>query len=162
MKTFLVLFLTGWTISFGFAVDQSKFRTCDQTSFCRRHRGGHSAALYKYRLDKDSVQFHIPSEENDAVKEAAADAAAEAEAKNNAGLWKSLQDRILGGSEDTDSEKDPYFRGTAPTLTGVLVNNVAKTSTSHKEKLELSVHGEFLMIKSYEKLFYPLSLLTLL
>jgi hypothetical protein len=30
------------------AVDRSKFRTCEQTSFCRRHRDNHSGGLYMF------------------------------------------------------------------------------------------------------------------
>jgi alpha 1,3-glucosidase len=116
------------------AVDQSKFRTCAETSFCRRHRGQHSAALYKYRVDKDSVHFHIP--EKDEAKEEVVGVE-----KGNNGLWKSLQDRILGGSQDGEGEKDPHVRGPPPTLTGLLVNSAAETSTGHKEKLEFSVHA---------------------
>lgn len=127
-------------ITSAFAVDQSKFRTCDQTSFCRRHRGEHSAALYKYRLDKDSVHFHLPSERNDADENAKA-AMEEARKLSKGGLWQSLKNGILGGSEDTDGKKDPYYRGTAPTLTGRLINMAPKTSTGHKERLELTLYG---------------------
>lgn len=136
MQWTLTVFLACCLTSFGLAVDQSKFRTCDQTSFCRRHRGEHSATLYNYRLDKESVHFHRPPEETNSVGETE-----EAEEKKNTGLWKSLQNRILGASEDSESEKDPYFRGTMPTLTGILTNTSTKTSTGHKEKLEFSVHA---------------------
>jgi hypothetical protein len=155
MKWILVFFLTGCLTSRGFAVDQSKFRTCDQTSFCRRHRGEHSAALYKYRLDKKSVHFHLPSEENDAQKENAETV----EKQKSSGLWKSLQDRILGGSDDSEGKKDPYYRGTVPTLTGVLVNTATKTSTGHKESLELSVYGKF-HGRNKVKLYFLVQLLT--
>jgi hypothetical protein len=39
------------------AVDRSKFRTCQQTSFCRRHRLGKSRQLYDYSLVSDSVRI---------------------------------------------------------------------------------------------------------
>ena len=80
------------------------------------------------------MHFHLPSEKAEQEKEAEED-----DEKKNAGLWKSFQNRILGGSDDTENEKDPHFRGTAPTLTGFLTNVAAKTSTGHKEKLEFSV-----------------------
>mmetsp|Transcript_1229 Transcript_1229/g.2479 ORF Transcript_1229/g.2479 Transcript_1229/m.2479 type:complete len:1054 (-) Transcript_1229:66-3227(-) len=126
-------------ITSAFAVDQSKFRTCDQTSFCRRHRGEHSAALYKYRLDKASVHFHLPKEADEDEKEKAA--IEEAKKQSKGGLWQSLKQGILGGSEDGDSKKDPYYRGTTPTLTGHLINTAPKTSTGHKERLELSLYA---------------------
>lgn len=123
-----VLILT----SCAMAVDQSKFRTCSQTSFCRRHRGGHSKDLYKYKILEESVHFHIPSVEEFVEKP-----------RKETGLWKSFQDRILGGSEDTDNSnaKDPFVKGPAPQLTGLLVNTASETSTGHKEKLEFSVHA---------------------
>jgi alpha 1,3-glucosidase len=39
------------------AVDRSKFRTCEQTSFCRRHRHGKSRALYNYKIVPESVEI---------------------------------------------------------------------------------------------------------
>lgn len=39
------------------AVDRSKFRTCEQTSFCRRHRHGRSRALYDYKILPESVRI---------------------------------------------------------------------------------------------------------
>ena len=141
----------------GMAVDQSKFRTCDQTSFCRRHREKHSASLYQYRINEESVTFHIPKATSDAANEAnegdrdGDKHSAEKNNKNdgdaaNAGLWKSLQDRILGGRsvDDKDSTKhlkDPHVRGPPPTLTGTLVNTAAETSTGKKEYLEFAIYA---------------------
>ena len=139
-RSFLLIYTSCVCLtSFGFAVDQSKFRKCDQTSFCRRHRGEHSAQLYKYRIDPGSVHFHLPSEgvdQDGGHSQQKDDKAAESGA---GGLWKSLQNRILGGS--TDEEKDPYVRGPPPTLTGVLVNTAPETSNGKKEKLEFSLHA---------------------
>jgi len=115
------------------AVDQSKFRTCAQTSFCRRHRNGHSKDLYKYKILDGSVHFHIPEEE-EKKKEAAL-----MEAKKSGSLWKTFQERILGGVEE--SGKDPHFRGTGPQLSGRLVNSAPETSTGFKETLEFTVHA---------------------
>jgi len=139
------------------AVDQSKFRTCDQTSFCRRHREKHSASLYQYRINEESVTFHIPKATSDAASEAnegdrdVDNHSAEKNNKNdgdaaNAGLWKSLQDRILGGrsvdnKDSTKHLKDPHVRGPPPTLTGTLVNTAAETSTGKKEYLEFAIYA---------------------
>lgn len=52
------------------AVDRSKFRTCSQTSFCRRHRNGRSKPAYQYKLDPATIQFSpsiqevVPSDNN--------------------------------------------------------------------------------------------------
>lgn len=109
------------------AVDQSKFRTCAQTSFCRRHRGGHSANLYKYKIVEDSVHFHIPTVEPE---------------KKPDGLWKTFQDRLLGGSLSGEGgAKDPFVRGPAPQLTGLLVNTATETSTRRKENLEFAIYA---------------------
>ena len=139
----------------GMAVDQSKFRTCEQTSFCRRHRGQHSASLYQYRIDKDSVTFHLPNENrdglNDFYDEGTDKANHDVENQNEngeagIGLWKSLQTRILGStSSDADRSferiKDPYVRGPPPTLTGTLVNTAEETSTGKKEYLEFALYA---------------------
>eukprot|EP00535_Pseudo-nitzschia_heimii_P003333 CAMPEP_0197181398 /NCGR_PEP_ID=MMETSP1423-20130617/5699_1 /TAXON_ID=476441 /ORGANISM="Pseudo-nitzschia heimii, Strain UNC1101" /LENGTH=1025 /DNA_ID=CAMNT_0042631639 /DNA_START=168 /DNA_END=3245 /DNA_ORIENTATION=- len=64
----------------------------------------------------------------------------------NTGLWKSLQDRILGGRAagdaiDSSSEnvKDPFVKGPRPTLTGILENVAKETSTGKKEYLEFAI-----------------------
>jgi len=139
--------LAGCLINTGMAVDQSKFRTCEQTSFCRRHRGQHSASLYQYRIDQDSVKFHLPNEKDpsggsDIVEQSIEDEKKEG-VNTGTGLWKSLQDRILGGyhsDEDSKNQKDPYVMGPPPTLTGTLVNTAIETSTGTKERLEFSIH----------------------
>jgi hypothetical protein len=71
--------------TFGFtlvmAVDRSKFRTCTQTSFCRRHRHGRSKPAYKYQLDPSTIQFHDTS--GTGVK---ADTNVDANAANTSGV----------------------------------------------------------------------------
>lgn len=109
----------------GMAVDRSKFRTCQQTSFCRRHRSKHSASLYRYKLLAESVQFHLSNEEP-----------AEA-VEQEKGVWKSLQRRLLGG--DAQKALDPYVRGKPPTLTGTIVNTAPETSMQGSEHLQWSV-----------------------
>ena len=104
-------------------MDRSKFRTCEKTSFCRRHRGNASGRLYNYRLQKDSIHFHLPSETRESV---------------DSGLWKSLQKRILGAN---DGLLDPYVRGPPPSLTGLLVNTALETSSGIKEELAWSVYA---------------------
>ena len=101
----VLLLLLGCS-SLGMAVDRSKFRTCSQTSFCRRHRENHSSRLYQYKLDPTSVKFHLMDKEHASAAE-----------DHKAGLWKSLQQRILGHG---NQNADPYVRGPPPTLTGNL------------------------------------------
>ena len=63
MRLFLLL-LVG--CSSAFAVDRSKFRTCQQTAFCRRNRQhangtpNNSHVLYQYQILPHSVHFHLP------------------------------------------------------------------------------------------------------
>ena len=133
MKCLLLLLALLGLPSQAMAVDQSKFRTCEQTSFCRRHRRQKSADLYSYMLDKDSVHFHIPEEAKEEL--------VVAEKPKTGGLWQSLHDRILGNSDPDANVKDPYVKGPPPTLTGILINKAEKTSTGGKEKLEWSVHA---------------------
>eukprot|EP00978_Attheya_sp_CCMP212_P020444 scaffold58527_cov50-Attheya_sp.AAC.1 len=119
------------------AVDRSKFRTCAQTSFCRRHRGGHSASLYHYRLDPDSVQLlEVPG---DVVADAAADA------PPDTGVWSSVKKRMLGDNHDQPL-LDPYVKGPGPVFQATLLNTNANTnadssSSSSSERLQLAVHG---------------------
>merc|ERR1719410_2440105 len=54
-------------IDISMAVDKSKFRTCMQTSFCRRHRS--SKPLISYSLDADSIRFLPCKEKSNEKKE---------------------------------------------------------------------------------------------
>lgn len=112
----------------GFAVDRTKFRTCDQSSFCRRHRKKASSSLYKYRLAPDSLKFYVPNAEETNDTEQGQDSS----------LWKSFSKRLLGKGE---KPVDPYVRGTPPTLTGKLINVSPETSTGGEETLVWSVHA---------------------
>lgn len=107
------------------AVDRSKFRTCSQTSFCRRHRENHSSRLYQYRLDLQSIHFHVMEKNSSEA--------------DKASLWKSLSKRILGHGGGDDA--DPYVQGPPPTLTGLLHNTAPETSTGKEETLHWSVHA---------------------
>jgi hypothetical protein len=137
-----------------FAVDQSKFRTCEQTSFCRRHRNGHSERLYKYQIDVSSVQFHLPNEEYDdegsSVENKNTDKAAADADSSSSGIWRSLQEKLLGSKSSSDDQgrgladkKDPYVRGPPPTLSGQLINTATETSTGNKhgERLDFTIHA---------------------
>ena len=53
--------LIGTQINCTFGVDRSKFRTCDQTSFCRRHR--RRPPLAKYRAILDTKNEHNEGED---------------------------------------------------------------------------------------------------
>ena len=136
------------------AVDQSKFRTCEQTSFCRRHRDGHSERLYKYQIDVDSVHFHLPGEggeDADGNEDGSDEDNGHGVAKNAepSTIWRSLQDRILGGKSGDEErrglsdKKDPYVKGPPSTLSGRLINTASETSTAskHGETLEFTIHA---------------------
>ena len=146
----------GPTLSF--AVDRSKFRTCAQTSFCRRHRNGHSESLYKYKLTE--WKFHEYQQEQggatsdgkgeevvgaDGSETAAAAADAEdggaAAASGGGGIWNSVVSRVLGGGSGKKSAGplDPYVRGPTASLTATLVNTSPTTSTGVGESLNLEV-----------------------
>ena len=132
------------------AVDRSKFRTCQQTSFCRRHRHGKSKRLYDYKLVSDSVELHNVK---DAVAKASSLSAA-AVASENRGLLS----KFLGGhsSSETEKSEDPFVRGPPPIFTAKLTNIAPFTSSmltaqtygedcdlskmNLEEDLQLSVH----------------------
>ena len=99
------------------AVDRSKFRTCDQTSFCRRNRHAKRAEVYSLT----DVHFHSPMTRD---KEGTS-------TQRKSSVWE----RILGGGSEEDTV-DPYYRGTTPTLTGVLHSGKAHPKA---EKLQWSV-----------------------
>ena len=43
------------------AVDRSKFRTCEQTSFCKRHRSSRSKPAFEYAIIPQSIHIHVDS-----------------------------------------------------------------------------------------------------
>ncbi|KAL9189094.1 hypothetical protein ACHAXT_011584 [Thalassiosira profunda] len=126
--------------SVAMAVDRSKFRTCGQTSFCRRHRHGKSKRLYDYHLVGDSVALHTDGSE-------AIGAAGEG------GLLSKFSRKLMGRKEDA---ADPYMRGPPPVFTAKLKNAAPFTSTAltaraygngkcnlgekYEEELNLAVH----------------------
>jgi mannosyl-oligosaccharide alpha-1,3-glucosidase len=148
------------------AVDRSKFRTCQQTSFCRRHRGSAeggtgSGSKQRFRLIRDSVHLHLPDHLLDQKK--ASEEKEEAEHGNNKpaseeghhdkegeeSVWKSLQRRLLGAVTSSEKDggtaaaaangKDPYVRGPAPTLVGRLAVSSTSNSNHRVGELEWSV-----------------------
>lgn len=140
MTRAVALFLwLGCLSSMGFAVDRAKFRTCEQTSFCRRHRDDHSSRLYRYRLVKDSVLFNgipKPDEKEAAAKHPGGNA--------QTGLWKSLKQNLgLHGDSTEGQHKGPdiYVRGPEATMTGLLVNTAAETSTGLPEQLNWGIYA---------------------
>jgi len=125
----LLLVLAIGTSSFHLvmAVDRSKFRTCSQTSFCRRHRANKSAVLYNYKVVPESVHFHLPE---------ASPSSQQLESETY--FWSKLKKGILGGG---DNKLDPNMRGPGPTLTGRITNQATVTSTGTKEDLQFTVHA---------------------
>lgn len=112
------------------AVDRTKFRTCQQTSFCRRHRHGKSKRLYDYKLVSESVQLLD-------VKNAVANAASAAAVASDK---RGLISKFLGGysSGEKVQLEDPFVRGPPPIFTAKLVNVAPLTST----KLTAQTYGE--------------------
>ena len=99
----LLIVAVDWTV----AVDQRKFRTCSQTSFCRRHRERHSAALYQYKLEASTVKFHIPS---DYIQQEDDGKVVPVETQAAGGsLWGSLQQRVLGANKYDGPKKELFL-----------------------------------------------------
>jgi len=168
----LILFSLTLTSSLSLvtAIDRSKFRTCAQTSFCRRQRHGRSSPEYHYRLLPDSIRFHKPPIETppktnaddpaaestgDASAGAAGDAAAavgepEPSPKKGgilASLGRMLYTSPPDGSNGVDSTGvlDPYVRGPDPFFTAALINTApdrysAGDGDSDRDALALSIY----------------------
>jgi alpha 1,3-glucosidase len=100
-----------WTVVV-MAVDRTKFRTCQQASFCRRNRQHadgtphNSHLLYQYKLIPESVHFHIPEHAASVQKEPDS-------------VWTLMRRKLLGAAVSE------YVAGPPPTLTGTLQNTAA-------------------------------------
>jgi len=95
-------------VSSSLAVDRSKFRTCQQTSFCRRNRHQADGSsphgnLYNYVLQ--DVQFHVPGE------------------TKKDSMWSSLSRKLL------DAKPKDRYQGTSAVVTGRVVN-IAQPETA--------------------------------
>jgi len=103
---------SSWITTLVMAVDRSKFRTCDQVSFCRRHRlpidsndaSGFHSSMPKYNLSKSSLQVGFAVEEESSKKPAQ--------------KWSNIFSRQ---SKDLNGGADPYRRGPKPYVTASLV-----------------------------------------
>jgi len=136
------------------AVDRSKFRTCSQTSFCRRHRFGRSQPQYQYQLLPESIQFHPEgqnSDQNEGKEEETASLLKEEEISDESTsrrILESLKRTLLlsktqevDGTEDNAGPLDPFVRGPGPFFTAKLVNKSPVPSTGKlDESLLLSIY----------------------
>ena len=135
------------------AVDRSKFRTCQQTSFCRRHRHGKSKRLYTYKILDDSIKVHRrgssnnnnAATENDGVVAATTDntvgiGGAVEEHQGGGGLLSKFSRKLMmGNNKDSISSSDSTtssskgvdnFMGPTPIFTAKLVNIAPFTSSA--------------------------------
>jgi len=151
---FLIILLIVLPFTLVMAVDRSKFRTCSQTSFCRRHRLGRSQPQYQYQLLPQSIEFdpHTTTsvtgeqlmkgkkEEDSLLDEQ------QGEEESSSGILASLRRTFSANSMAQTSGgdnggKDPYVRGPRPFLTAKLVNTSPVPSTGRDgETLALSVY----------------------
>ncbi|KAL7547957.1 hypothetical protein ACHAWF_011228 [Thalassiosira exigua] len=145
------------------AVDRSKFRTCHQTSFCRRHRHGRSAGLYEYKIEPGTVRFAPGGSAPpvDAAGEGEGEGGGEGRGGGGGGGGGGLLSkfsRMLGGAEAPASaaaDERARVRGPGPVLTATLVNaspfpstaltaeaygNCYDPSKRYAEELRLTVH----------------------
>ncbi len=124
------------------AVDRSKFRTCSQTSFCRRNRNGRSKPAYQYHLDPASIEFHTGTGTGiDTNSGGSTDAAAEA---------------VVGGTSsttdaDADANADVVIDGQVPKQEdagagrsgrGSVIQTLKNMFTAGKSKDDDSTDGE--------------------
>jgi mannosyl-oligosaccharide alpha-1,3-glucosidase len=131
------------------AVDRSKFRTCQQTSFCRRHRQqedgtpNHShVTLFHYQVLPDSIRFHLPEDTAAEHQRNRPNPNPKHTKDKGTGVWQSLQRRLLGKQPTNDNSAE-HVPGPPPTLTATLQNMAATVTTTNNnnnpEHLVLSV-----------------------
>jgi alpha 1,3-glucosidase len=95
MLCLLILLSLVQSLTVVMAVDRSKFRTCQQTSFCRRHREARSTAAFDYALIPESIRFTRDSEWQES-KEERNDDNGEKEESNAVGKEEESDDRASG------------------------------------------------------------------
>ena len=123
------LLISYWTLT-ALAVDRSKFRTCQQTGFCRRQRHFTGHGPYEYVLVPDSIHVH------DANQEDAQEEQAHKKEEKKSGVWNSLSQRILGSSsKDKDGPLDPFVRGPQPQISGQIVQQGIKSQQATNDIL---------------------------
>jgi mannosyl-oligosaccharide alpha-1,3-glucosidase len=107
---------------FAMAVDRTKFRTCEQTSFCRRHRQEEEGRrpFPQYQLLPETLEYHPPT-----AQDLKPNAAASADTSATNSLWSTINRHLMGGGSQESSNHaatsvlgDPYVHGPTPTLTG--------------------------------------------
>lgn len=121
--------------NFVLGVDRSKFRSCQDTSFCRRHRFGQSRSSYKYQVLPDTIQFFtkLTPESNDHYY-------SERQPQNGEGLIATIMKNIVSSKNSTSTQGDPFFRGPSKIFSAKLINTSPITSTGESEMLLLNVH----------------------
>jgi mannosyl-oligosaccharide alpha-1,3-glucosidase len=131
---FSLLAAVCWIIGSAMAVDRSKFRTCEQTGFCRTHRKDNDEPIV-YQLT--NVEFHEHGLPMDHSDDNEGSASSLSKKKMNQSLWKSLAARALGGSgaamdEATTTPPVAYTR-----LTGTLA--ASSNGNGNSPPLDLAV-----------------------
>ena len=111
MLRFLVWCTVACTL--GMAVDRSKFRTCQQTSFCRRNRGQPLTEMFRV----DSVDLVL----NDTHEEPAEEPEPH---HQKSSVWSSLKRHLIGTDATAATTLDPYVRGPSPHVQGLLIGSL--------------------------------------
>ena len=107
------------------AVDHSKFRTCDQTSFCRRHRDSPPHHSRQFKVDASSIKFSFPgTKDNEKDSEST-----EGSRNKEGGIWNTLF-----GSLSPSSAPHREYLGPPPLLTALLNSN------DSREQLQMNIH----------------------
>lgn len=153
----LIIFLSlAQSLNVVMAVDRSKFRTCQQTSFCRRHREARSTAAFDYALVPESIRFihdsesHTPHEEaeEDVGRNETRDERTSPNTKNG-GYYETIKrlllskgdPQVLLGKDNVRAEGqsdplDPSYRGIRPFFTANLVNQSPYSYWNGSEQYE--------------------------
>ena len=143
-----ILPLLSQPFSLVMAVDRTKFRTCSNTSFCRRNRNGRNQPMYSYRILPNSIMIHkyhdnsMKSEERRENSSTDADVGKEAQEEELGklgGYYQKIK-RLLSSDNNDPIAKDTFsFPTQIPFLTATL-ENASSMKALEEERLDLSVY----------------------
>jgi mannosyl-oligosaccharide alpha-1,3-glucosidase len=139
-----ILPLLSQPFSLVMAVDRTKFRTCSNSSFCRRNRNGRNQPMYSYRILSNSLMIHKNDDDNKKNNDSEehqmseeVDGTEEIERGRLGGYYQKIK-RLLSQENDPVT-KDSTFPPQIPFLTATL-ENTSSLKALKEERLDLHLY----------------------